>query len=480
MFHRAVWCFWISAFLLSGTMRVNAMPSNYPKLDERQVDDVVIDRVDFDEDDEEEIILENRWLRLVFEPEHGATASSVYYKPAQVELTKKRVKGDWGGVFGNVVDGIPAKEDWFEAQFKVEVVKQTPQQVAIKFSAPGKTGAYTGVTISKTFTMRDDSSRVRVDYRIDNNPISVTPLPFALCMHNAVGIAGQKGKIFWPVEQGIWRQEMPGGHYIWERNPPRGSSAMRAMPAPAWRSTSSTASCACSTTGPNTAVCRARQVRKTDRGKAVVEPFEAFLLALLVQAGYERPVTVADNEGRQAPVRVFRFKGKDMEMVGLLAKRSPSVPEREVVVHLPEAAYVYDVVNGGLLSPVNEEGAQQTGQISTTIAGYDVRVYALLNYPMGGLKLAWPRSRRQGEAVTIATQAVLRDPPLVDHVYRIKTFDPDGKPFPVFTRNVTSKAGFFNETWHVAENEMPGPYTVRVREVFSGVSVDLEVEIKAK
>lgn len=208
--------------LLASVSIAAAMPSNYPQLDDRKVDTLTLERGNFDDDEEPEIIMENRWLRLVVEPEHGGTISSVYYKPHALEFTRKSTAGDWGGLFRNVIDGTPAKRDWYGATFNVEVVTDTDLIKAVRLSAAGKTGAYTGVTLTKTYTLRADSSRIACEYVIENDPISVKPLPFAMRMHNGIGVAGADGHLFWPVEQGMFRQDLPGGHYIWEPNPTRG------------------------------------------------------------------------------------------------------------------------------------------------------------------------------------------------------------------------------------------------------------------
>jgi hypothetical protein len=138
---------WATLFSLTQAAPSFAMPSNYPKLDERKIDTLVFEQGNYDDDAEPEFLIENRWLRLVFEPEHGGTISSVYYKPTQVEFTRKNTAGDWGGLFANVVDSTPAKEDWFQAKFAVQVIKQTPELVSVKLSAKGTTGAYSFATI---------------------------------------------------------------------------------------------------------------------------------------------------------------------------------------------------------------------------------------------------------------------------------------------------------------------------------------------
>lgn len=208
-----------AALLAVTASAATAMPSQYPGLDGRQAQGLQLEVGNFDADEETEVVMENRWLRVVFEPDHGGAVSSFYLKDEQLELAKRAVRSAPGGWFRHFAPKTPSLKDWYYNPFTVKVVSNTPELAVLELSAKGRTGAYTGITFTKRFTMTADSARLRVDHVIANDATSVEPLAFKFTVNNCVGVPEHKGGFFWAGERGVYRQPIATGNNTWDKDP---------------------------------------------------------------------------------------------------------------------------------------------------------------------------------------------------------------------------------------------------------------------
>lgn len=212
----------VCAWIIPLTCVADPMPGNYPSLDATNHTVPTAAVGNFDDDDEREVMLENRFVRLVFEPDHGATVSSFYHKAAGLELTLRAAKGTWGGMFRDQIWQGPGKMDLHQAVYDVAVDDSSPASRSVTFTARLFTGVMAHVTVAKTFTVTDADSRVRVDYsqRLDSQAPS--PARFAFWHHNTLGLAGRDGWLFWAGKQGVYRRAAPSPDDIMFLDPTRG------------------------------------------------------------------------------------------------------------------------------------------------------------------------------------------------------------------------------------------------------------------
>ncbi|MDD5706420.1 MAG: beta-galactosidase, partial [Kiritimatiellae bacterium] len=174
--------------------------------------------------DEKDVVIENAYWRLKFDPEHGGICKSMVYKPAKKELSEN------GGVFRDYVQEQPMHgSDWADKPYAFSVDK-LPDAVRLTLSRQGE--KYQFITITKIITLLENSPVIRVDYEFANQAEAMGPVTISPRYHNTLylpepcvySFAGLDGIRRLQYAHQATKQEITDG---WEDNPSRAWGAMR-------------------------------------------------------------------------------------------------------------------------------------------------------------------------------------------------------------------------------------------------------------
>jgi len=205
-------------------------------------------------------------------------------------------------------------------------------------------------------------------------------------------------------------------------------------------------------------------------------PLRALMRELLSRAGVSAPARVAPE---QPMCQIGRFKQGDRDLIGVLPNlpriswaytfnEAEIPPPTRARIRFPKSAYVYDVRAGACLGHAdNCETELQPGR---------AKLFALLPYRVTAVKLAAPKSVRQGERARLKVALAADGKPGL-HVFRLTFTDPQGKPVGHYARNVKAAAGVFEGEWSPALNEAPGVWRITARDVISGETASAEVAV---
>jgi len=214
----------------------------------------------------------------------------------------------------------------------------------------------------------------------------------------------------------------------------------------------------------------ARQLRQQPRGKAVIVPLTRFFEDMLAQAGVRRSTTVRTDDSAIFPASVYSFTGKNLQLTGLIAPRTLS-SATQVTIELAEPKNVYHLLSD---KPTADTA---TKQITAEIKPNDVLLYALLDYRPATLRIETPETVGRGRHLRVSVVLDCETDTPADHVFRMETTDPRENLFPPLTKNVTSVTGKYAENFFVALNERTGEYTIRVRDVITGLAAEHTFEV---
>jgi len=127
-------------------------------------------------------------------------------------------------------------------------------------------------------------------------------------------------------------------------------------------------------------------------------------------------------------------------------------------------AHVYDVRAGKYLG--------KTAAVETTLAPGDTALYACLPYQVKELAVSAPAQAKPGDTLSLKADVHSDGGRAGDHVLHIELLTPQGRPAWHYTWNVLARGGTLNVDVPLALNEAPGQWSVRVRDVLTGVAAE--------
>jgi len=155
-----------------------------------------------DEDPEKEIVLENRFCRLVLNASVGATGVSLTPKPTETEMVLPR---GGAGLFVDAIWQQGMLGDWRDA-YAYTIDADTPEKATLTFSKRGRTGdILKWITIRKSITMRADSPAIEVRVRVENEEAAMRGFKVGYWAHHQIAALRQDNAYFLPTAQGIRR-----------------------------------------------------------------------------------------------------------------------------------------------------------------------------------------------------------------------------------------------------------------------------------
>ena len=192
------------------------------------------------------------------------------------------------------------------------------------------------------------------------------------------------------------------------------------------------------------------------------------LLAELLEreAGVSAPVKISPLKAAfMPPTEISRFRCGEVEFISLL-RNYYMCDNRPYAasVRLPHKAHVYDVLAGKYLGCVDS--------LETEIS-YQAHLYALVPYQVKAVVLSLPDRTVAGKVtqVGIRLSTDSRQAKMDGHVFRLEVLAPDKESIAWYARNILADdkgTAAIGIPW--ALNDKPGKYTVKVRDVVSGVT----------
>jgi hypothetical protein len=202
------------------------------------------------------------------------------------------------------------------------------------------------------------------------------------------------------------------------------------------------------------------------------EPFRARLRETLATHGLTAPVRLALDGMPQAGVEITRYRLGDAWYLALLPDKEVLRPAQAATVYLPKSGHLYDVRRGRYLG--------ETDRFNAVIERGIAQLYALLPYRVEKLELNAPRVVRANDVlvcrICIHTTSALP----TTHVFHLELLDPDAQSVPWGYLNVLAEQGCCDISLPLALNETPGEWTLRARDIATGVRTEQIVMINRR
>jgi hypothetical protein len=191
--------------------------------------------------------------------------------------------------------------------------------------------------------------------------------------------------------------------------------------------------------------------------------------AVLKLAGITRRVTLRDvakqGEPITAGVKIMRWQDGPALYVGILLDQG-----RNTTVELPQAGRLYDLAAGG-------RSLGEGDSITLDLRDNPHALLAVLPYKIDGVTLqAQPGRLGQDLPLELALQVTGGEP--VRHVVHFDVYRPDGTRNYSLSRNVVCPAGRWSGTLPLALNDPAGQWTIQAREVCSGLTSEVKVQVQ--
>jgi hypothetical protein len=197
----------------------------------------------------------------------------------------------------------------------------------------------------------------------------------------------------------------------------------------------------------------------------------------LREIGWRPPVTTltpgADGKAARAPF--FRTWHKVLgDQRYFLSCRLQKAFFEAPAADLPATAlfdqpgYVYDVLNGKELG--------WGDRVDLTLTDYTIRLFAVLPYRVTGVTADAPATAQPGKDVVARLTVQAQGKPGL-HVLRVDVLDPAGRPSRCYSDNVVAPEGVADFKLPFALNDLPGAWTLHVRDVTSGHSATRKVDL---
>jgi hypothetical protein len=197
------------------------------------------------------------------------------------------------------------------------------------------------------------------------------------------------------------------------------------------------------------------------------------LRQIVARAGVERLV-VAESPAGGDPPRCYERNSFNRGAIAIHAfirdhrRCEDTDPER---LDFGKHSHVYDMRAKRYIGNVSS--------VETIVPPGDTALYACLPYRVKSLSVSAPQSAKAGDELRIEAQLDAGAETVGDHVFHLDLIDPSGETTWHYARNELAPSDKFLFAVPLALNEKPGTWTVRVRDVLTGVTGEAKVSITA-
>jgi hypothetical protein len=217
----------------------------------------------------------------------------------------------------------------------------------------------------------------------------------------------------------------------------------------------------------------------------VGESLRQLLANLLQEAGVSRPYAISRADGQPLTgVEVHPWRCGNLRLLGLHRNYSLNIGRAsdddsweqkslrgpvELKLELGSPAALYDTRNAKFLG-------KQT-RLTVTLNDTQPVILSLLPEAVERLSIRAPEEAKGGELLNVSLR--LEGPKLGDtHVFRVQIFDPSGQELTMLTRNLAAPQGSCTWELPLAVNLLKGTYSLRVRDVATGVRAERPVQVR--
>ncbi len=137
------------------------------------------------------------------------------------------------------------------------------------------------------------------------------------------------------------------------------------------------------------------------------------------------------------------------------------VKSTTVHLHLPNLMYVYDIRA--------RKAMGQKKELTLTVDPYDPTILVTSDTPLPEMQVSVPEKAQRGSAVNIAVRAAPAQAEV--SIFHVDVRDPQGNLVIYYSGNLIAKEGSGVKSIPLASNDMPGKWTVVVRDVLSGQEI---------
>ncbi|NLF94240.1 MAG: hypothetical protein GX564_10160 [Oligosphaeraceae bacterium] len=126
-------------------------------------------------------VLENDYAIYAIDPRYGGSLSLAWDKLSKSNLVKFAETGStYGPLFQDrfYPGGSKNRDMYLYRQYKAEILQDSPDLKQVRTWGVGHSGIFSGVEISKTYTLEKGSSVINVDITISNQLDNVIPLKY--------------------------------------------------------------------------------------------------------------------------------------------------------------------------------------------------------------------------------------------------------------------------------------------------------------
>jgi len=176
-------------------------------------------------DGQRAVVMENRFLRMVFRPGEGGACTDFRYKPAGKRFVSPRV----GSLLGTRVWNYADRELYFQWQKMAwqHEIERRDGDVALVMHARGRVDFTRSTRFEKRIVLRDGEAMARVTYTFYVGHELMTPRKIGLWFHNQVDVVGERCVYRFPLDDGIATVDPAmGGSASIFYNPSRGWAAV--------------------------------------------------------------------------------------------------------------------------------------------------------------------------------------------------------------------------------------------------------------
>ena len=191
-------------------------------------DDLVAREGDLDGSKRMKVLIENRFVQLLIDPQRGGIVESVFHKSSGKQLTYCLPGAP------KFPGGLLEDHNWDPyysyAEFPYTAdVKRDGDRAVVVLRGRGREGMYRFTEIVKTLTLHRDRASLDVGYGLKNDPSSMTEFTYAWWIHNCLAVMGEPNTYFMPSKRGVrsfpWKPKT-SGFDTWAYDVTRGWTGM--------------------------------------------------------------------------------------------------------------------------------------------------------------------------------------------------------------------------------------------------------------
>ncbi len=197
------------------------------------------------------------------------------------------------------------------------------------------------------------------------------------------------------------------------------------------------------------------------------------LRQIVARAGIERLV-VAENPAGGDPPRCYErntFTRGAIAIHAFIRDHRRCEDTDPVRLDFGKRSHVYDMRAKRYIGNVSS--------VETIVPPGETALYACLPYRVTSLTVSAPQSAKAGDELHVEAQLDAAAEAIGDHVFHLDFIGPGGESTWHYARNELTSSGEFSYAVPLAVNEKPGTWTVRVRDVLTGVAGEAKVSITA-